>query len=66
MRDFYQSIMKQNKYDDPEFFLKYSGMPRSENGLVAAGEWPTLRAMLPDLNGKRVLDLGCGYGWHCR
>jgi len=58
--------MKQNKYDDPGFFLKYSGMPRSQNGLAAAGEWPTLRAMLPDLQGKRVLDLGCGYGWHCR
>jgi cyclopropane fatty-acyl-phospholipid synthase-like methyltransferase len=22
--------------------------------------------MLPDLKGKRVLDLGCGFGWHCR
>ena len=21
--------------------------------------------MLPDFKGKRVLDLGCGYGWHC-
>jgi len=25
-----------------------------------------LHAMLPDLAGKRVLDLGCGYGWFCR
>lgn len=58
--------MKQNKYDDPVFFAKYSGMPRSQYGLAAAGEWPTLRAMLPDLKDKRVLDLGCGYGWHCR
>ena len=22
--------------------------------------------MLPEMAGKRVLDLGCGYGWHCR
>ncbi|GKU78057.1 SAM-dependent methyltransferase [Paenibacillus sp. L3-i20] len=22
--------------------------------------------MLPDLRDKRVLDLGCGFGWHCR
>lgn len=58
--------MKQNKYDDPEFFRLYSAMPRSQHGLAAAGEWPTLRAMLPRLNDKRVLDLGCGYGWHCR
>jgi SAM-dependent methyltransferase len=27
---------------------------------------PSLRALLPDLRGKRVLDLGCGYGWFCR
>ncbi|MBO9632178.1 MAG: class I SAM-dependent methyltransferase [Chitinophagaceae bacterium] len=58
--------MKENKYDDPEFFLTYSRMPRSVNGLAAAGEWSTLRSMLPDLHDKTVLDLGCGYGWHCR
>jgi trans-aconitate methyltransferase len=22
--------------------------------------------MLPDLTGKSVIDLGCGYGWFCR
>jgi len=22
--------------------------------------------MIPDFNHKTVLDLGCGYGWHCR
>ncbi|MEK3916008.1 bifunctional 2-polyprenyl-6-hydroxyphenol methylase/3-demethylubiquinol 3-O-methyltransferase UbiG [Paenibacillus sp. FSL H7-0331] len=58
--------MKQNQYDDHDFFDKYSQMPRSIGGLQAAGEWPALRAMLPELLDKRVLDLGCGYGWHCR
>jgi 2-polyprenyl-3-methyl-5-hydroxy-6-metoxy-1,4-benzoquinol methylase len=58
--------MKQNKYDDLGFFEKYSEMPRSMNGLQAAGEWPVLREMLPVLRDKRVLDLGCGYGWHCK
>lgn len=58
--------MKQNKYDDPVFFAKYSEMPRSSRGLQGAGEWPAFRSLLPDLRGKRVLDLGCGYGWHCR
>ncbi len=58
--------MKQNKYDDPEFFARYSAMPRSTAGLEAAGEWHAFRALLPDLTGKRVLDLGCGFGWHCR
>ena len=35
-------------------------------GLAAAGEWHVLRRMLPPFEGKRVLDLGCGFGWHCR
>lgn len=58
--------MPQNKYDDPAFFAAYGDMPRSQGGLDAALEWPVLRAMLPDLRGKRMLDLGCGFGWHCR
>ena len=55
-----------NIYDDPVFFEKYSQMERSKSGLAGAGEWNTLRPMLPDFSGRRVLDLGCGYGWHCR
>ncbi len=58
--------MKENRYDDADFFAKYSQMDRSQKGLEGAGEWETLRGMLPDFGGKRVLDLGCGYGWHCR
>ena len=58
--------MKQNKYDNPEFFTKYREMPRSVGGLDNAHEWYAFRALLPDLRGKRVLDLGCGFGWHCR
>lgn len=53
-------------YDDPVFFKKYSQMGRSVEGLKAAGEWETLKKMLPDFQGKRVLDLGCGFGWHCQ
>ena len=58
--------MKQNKYDDPGFFANYSQMARSIGGLDAAGEWPALHALLPKLHDKNVLDLGCGFGWHCR
>lgn len=58
--------MKQNKYDDPDFFEHYSTVRRSIGGLEEAGEWPAFCALLPDLADKRVLDLGCGFGWHCR
>ena len=58
--------MTQNIYDDPGFFAGYARLPRSVDGLDAAPEWPALRAMLPDLAGKRVVDLGCGFGWFCR
>lgn len=59
-------MSKENKYDDEAFFNSYSGMPRSVEGLQAAGEWHELKKLLPDFAGKRVLDLGCGFGWHCR
>ena len=58
--------MKENKYDDERFFNRYRQMSRSTGGLASAGEWHELRKMMPDFQGKRVLDLGCGFGWHCR
>lgn len=57
--------MKENKYDDNRFFTQYAEMSRSKQGLQGAGEWHILQKMLPDFKGKRVLDLGCGFGWHC-
>lgn len=57
--------MKQNIYDDIDFFENYGKMPRSVEGLNSAGEWHVLKNMLPSFQGKNVLDLGCGYGWHC-
>ncbi len=57
--------MKENKYDDEKFFHQYSQMSRSVQGLSGAGEWHQLKKMLPSFEGKTVLDLGCGFGWHC-
>lgn len=57
--------MKENKYDEERFFERYSQMTRSVEGLTGAGEWHELQKLLPDFNGKKVLDLGCGFGWHC-
>lgn len=57
--------MKQNKYDDLAFFSAYQQMPRSMGGLEAAGEWHVMKSLLPVLHHTHVLDLGCGFGWHC-
>ena len=56
----------QNEYDDPHFFHEYAQMARSVGGLEAAGEWHQLQPLFPELKGKCMLDLGCGYGWHCK
>jgi ubiquinone/menaquinone biosynthesis C-methylase UbiE len=58
--------MTQNIYDDETFFAGYSRLDRSLLGLDGAMEWPAMRALLPDLHGRRVVDLGCGFGWFCR
>jgi SAM-dependent methyltransferase len=60
------SSLAQNIYDRPDFFEGYSLLGRSVDGLDGAMEWPALRAMLPDIGGLRVVDLGCGFGWFCR
>ncbi|MBB4428249.1 SAM-dependent methyltransferase [Bradyrhizobium sp. CIR48] len=58
--------MAQNIYDSPDFFAGYSKLLRQVHGLEGAPEWPAIRAMLPSLDGKRVVDLGCGFGWASR
>ena len=58
--------MAQNIYDNTAFFEGYSKLRRSLEGLEGAPEWASLRAMLPEMRGLRVLDLGCGFGWFCR
>jgi SAM-dependent methyltransferase len=58
--------MAQNIYDTDEFFRGYSQLPRSIHGLDGAPEWPALRALLPDIDSKRIVDLGCGFGWFAR
>lgn len=55
-----------NHYNNPAFFAAYAQMPRSQYGLEGAGEWQQLQKMFPDTTGMNVLDLGCGYDWHCK
>ncbi|HVZ06465.1 class I SAM-dependent methyltransferase [Rhodopila sp.] len=58
--------MAQNIYDNPDFFAGYSRLPRQVLGLDGAPEWPAVAAMMPDLAGRRAVDLGCGFGWASR
>jgi len=58
--------MSQNIYDRSDFFAGYSELHRSVHGLAGAPEWPSVKALLPDLAGKRIVDLGCGFGWFAR
>lgn len=53
-------------YDNEDFFKGYVAIrenPYSANDVV---ETPTLFKMLPEVKGKRVLDLGCGFGATCK
>jgi ubiquinone/menaquinone biosynthesis C-methylase UbiE len=56
----------QNIYDNPEFFAGYIQLPRQTHGLAGAPEWPAIRAMLPAMQDRHVVDLGCGFGWFSR
>jgi SAM-dependent methyltransferase len=58
--------LAQNIYNRPEFFDGYSRMDRSVRGLDGVPEWPAIQMLLPELCRKRVVDLGCGFGWFAR
>jgi SAM-dependent methyltransferase len=53
----------QNIYDDSTFFAGYAALRETESGLNAVLEQPALARLLPaSLAGRRILDLGCGFG----
>lgn len=56
----------QNIYDNEIFFEGYRKIRKKEGNANDLFEIPALLSMMPDLKGKRVLDLGCGYGEHCK
>lgn len=58
-------MAKQNIYDNEIFFEGYKKIRDSEINANNLFEIPALFSMMPDLNGKKVLDLGCGFGEHC-
>ena len=57
--------MSQNIYDNEVFFDGYKKIRENPNSANEREEKPALYSLCPDLTGKAVLDLGCGYGEHC-
>ncbi len=45
-----------------EMSRAYEGFTEKADSYSYAIEWPCIKGMLPALNGKKVLDLGCGTG----
>ena len=59
-------MSKQNIFDNETFFEGYKGIRDREGNANVLFEIPALFSLLPDLNGKEILDLGCGFGEHCK
>jgi SAM-dependent methyltransferase len=52
----------QNIYDNKGFYKEYKEMREKDLNANNLIEIPTIKTMLPNLKGKRILDLGCGNG----
>ncbi len=57
-------MAKQNIYDNDTFFEGFKNIRSDEINFNDLIETPIITAMLPNLKGKRVLDIGCGMGQH--
>lgn len=51
-----------NLYDNPVFFQNYLDLRNDTENYNDLFEQPHMMDMLPDITGKRILELGCGYG----
>lgn len=54
--------MKQNIYDNPEFFEAYKDLRDKDKGLNELLEQPVMKRLMYNANGKSILDIGCGFG----
>ncbi|KPN96510.1 bifunctional 2-polyprenyl-6-hydroxyphenol methylase/3-demethylubiquinol 3-O-methyltransferase UbiG [Lysinibacillus sp. ZYM-1] len=54
--------MKQNIYDNPEFFHQYKALRQKTSNYNRLLEQPTMKSLLPPLLNLQILDIGCGMG----
>lgn len=54
----------QNIFDNKVFFDSYMDLRQKAN-FNDLLEQPAMRKMLPDIKGKDILDIGCGFGANC-
>lgn len=59
-------MAQQNIYDNETFFEGYKKIRENEINANNLFEIPALFSMMPNLNDKIILDLGCGFGEHCK
>lgn len=59
------NMSKQNIFDNETFFEGYKALRDNDNNYNDLLEQPAMAKLLPDIKGKSVLDLGCGYGHNC-
>ena len=59
-------MAQQNIYDNETFFEGYKKLRENEVNANNLFEIPALFSMIPDLKDKTILDLGCGFGEHCK
>ena len=57
-------MAKQNIYDNDIFYENFKNIRASELNFNDVIETPIITAMLPELKGKKILDIGCGMGQH--
>lgn len=58
-------MSNQNIYDNEIFFNSYKQLRENDANYNVQLEQPAMNKLLPDVCGKTVLDLGCGYGHNC-
>lgn len=59
-------MAKQNIYDNEMFFDNFKNIRSDKVNYNDLIETPILHAMLPNMCGKKVLDIGCGMGQHAK